>query len=60
MNTNMKMGGEKGEEPAKRLVFIRSISRQGDVYVITIPKALYPMLEEGGFIGRKLRITLEK
>lgn len=43
-----------------RLFFFRTISKQGNMLVITIPKALYPMLAEGGFLRRKLKITLEK
>ena len=43
-----------------RIFFFRTISRQGDILIISIPKALYPMLAECGFLRRKLKITLEK
>jgi len=48
-----------GSSPEK-IFFFRKISKQGDILIISIPKPLYPMIEEGGFLRRKLKITLEK
>ena len=48
-----------GSSPEK-IFFFRKISKQGDILIISIPKPLYPMIEEGGFLRRRLKITLEK
>jgi len=56
---NRKKEQGNGSSPEK-LFFFRKISRQGDILIISIPKPLYPMLIEGGFLRRKLKITLEK
>ena len=51
---------KRGNSSPSKIFFFRTISKQGNMMVITIPKALYPMLAEGGFLRRKLKITLEK
>ena len=52
---------EKSEkQEAKKIIFRRAIAKQGGSYVIVIPRPFYLMLKEWGFIGRKLRVILEK
>ena len=56
----MEEGKKRGDGGPERLFFFRKISKQGNALIISIPKPLYPMLIEGGFLRRKLKIILEK
>jgi len=44
----------------KSLFFFRKIGKQGDSFIIRIPKPLIPMIRESGFLGRKIKVILEK